>query len=142
MCDRFNARLCDICAKRGQLESLKWARSKGCPWTKPRRWSKEGTCCVAAIAGHLHILQWSRENGCDWDADTCSEAARAGHWDLLVWAIRNGVPMERLDFNLCDYAASFNRWDMVQLALNHGCSCSEDIHLRLLHHTGKACTTD
>ena len=30
--ERFKPTLCDQCAKRGQLNSLIWARSKGCPW--------------------------------------------------------------------------------------------------------------
>ena len=61
---RFKKKLCDICAKEGQLESLKWARSKGgCPWTQPRQYEEVGTCCVAARAGQLHILKWAVENG-------------------------------------------------------------------------------
>jgi hypothetical protein len=63
LCDRFKGRLCDICAKTGRLESLKWARSKGCPWSEPHRLIDVGTSCVAAMAGQLHILQWARENG-------------------------------------------------------------------------------
>jgi hypothetical protein len=35
-------------------------------------------------------------------------------------------------FNLCDFAAKEDRWDIVQLALNNGCSCSEDIQVELL----------
>ena len=79
--DRYRDVLCDECAKRGQLGSLKWARSKGCPWTKAG-WQK-GTCYVASRAGHLHILQWARANGCDWDSMTCSGAAGAGHLHIL-----------------------------------------------------------
>ena len=52
--DRYRDVLCDECAKRGQLGSLKWARSKGL-----------FTCRGASEAGHLHILQWTRANGCD-----------------------------------------------------------------------------
>ena len=149
LCDRFKKKLCDICAKKGQLESLKWARSKGCPWTQPQQYIKQGilhvtidTCSAAAEAGHLHILQWARENGCDWNWLTCYAAAEAGHWDVVVWAVQNGVSMDREDddddeddddqFNLCEFAASKDRWDIVQLALNNGCTCSEDIQLELL----------
>ena len=84
--DRYRDRLCDECAKRGQLGSLKWARLKGCPWTNiPADWSilPRGTCYIAAGAGHLHILQWARANGCDWDSMTCSGAAGAGHLHIL-----------------------------------------------------------
>ena len=51
--ERFKPTLCDECAKRGQLKSLIWARSKGCPWNEG---FGTGACYVAAGAGHLHIL--------------------------------------------------------------------------------------
>ena len=70
---RFKWKLCDECAKRGQLNSLIWARSKGCPWNEDY---SGGACYVAAEAGHLHILQWAREHGCEWDSWTCYAAAR------------------------------------------------------------------
>ena len=35
--DRYINKLCDECAKRGALESLQWARLKGCPWSKSDR---------------------------------------------------------------------------------------------------------
>ena len=85
--ERFKRKLCDECAKRGQLNSLIWARSKGCPWRKEFR---RGTCSLAAGAGHLHILQWAREHGCAWDLDTCRAAAEAGHLHILQWARENG----------------------------------------------------
>ena len=62
--ERFKPTLCCECAKRGQLKSLIWARSKGCPWNEG---DERGACYVAAEAGHLHILQWARENGCPWN---------------------------------------------------------------------------
>jgi hypothetical protein len=40
---------------------------------------------------------------------------------------------DEYQFNLCEFAASKDRWDIVQLALNHGCRCSEDIQLELLN---------
>ena len=54
--DRFKKKLCNICAKEGQLESLKWARSKGCPWTQPHQYIKQGL---------LHVT-----------IDTCNAAAK------------------------------------------------------------------
>jgi len=234
LCDRYKSRLCDICAHRGQLESLKWARCKGCPWTESHPYRVIGTCCVAARAGHLHILQWARENGCDWNSETCyaaagaghlhilqwarengcgwnsdtcraaagaghlhilqwarengcgwnpstcssaaeaghlhtlqwarengcdwdswtcSTASGAGHWDTVAWAVLNGVSMDRDDdedngdeyyssFNLCEYAASQDRWDIVQLAVNNGCSCTEEIQLELLSRLSIHNTTE
>jgi hypothetical protein len=103
----------------------------------------------AAGAGHLHILQWARENGCDWDSYTCSLAAREGNWDIVVWAVKNGVQMERDNdddddddegshFNLCEFASEADRWDIVQLAIDFGCTCSDDTRriLRFLYQLG------
>ena len=36
------------------------------------------------------------------------------------------------DFNLCDFAASKDRWDIVQFAMDNGCRCSDDIRDGLL----------
>ena len=91
---RFKAKYCSECAKRGQLDSLKWAREMGCPWgevdSKRMKLNSGGTCMEAAKAGHLHILKWLRKNGCPWNAWTCSAAAEAGHLDILVWAKEHG----------------------------------------------------
>ena len=119
LCDRFKDRLCDICAKTGQLESLKWARSKGCPWTEPDPWSSnKGTCSVAARAGHLHILQWAREHGCDWDSSICTAAAGAGYLHILQWARENGC-----DWNssTCSAAAGGGHLYIIQWARENGC---------------------
>ncbi|CAM9976802.1 unnamed protein product, partial [Scytosiphon promiscuus] len=53
--------ICKALALHGSLETLQYARERGCPWN-------EFTCCLAAARGHLRILQWLRENGCPWDA--------------------------------------------------------------------------
>jgi hypothetical protein len=99
---RFKNNLCDECAKRGQLDSLKWAKSKGCEWGRPgisgegyvytklSGYEYTGTCSFAALNGHLHILQWARENGCEWNRETCRAAAEGGHLDILQWARANG----------------------------------------------------
>ena len=55
----------------GNLETLKWLRSKGCPWS---RWA----CSSAAKHGHLEILKWLRSEGCPWDADACTEVKQRG----------------------------------------------------------------
>jgi hypothetical protein len=38
-------------------------------------------------------------------------------------------------FNLCEFAANKDRWDIVQLALSNGCRCSENIQLELNQHS-------
>ena len=47
-------------AGNGHLETLKWLRSKGCPWSAST-WSS------AAKGGHWEILRWLQSEGCPWD---------------------------------------------------------------------------
>jgi hypothetical protein len=64
----------------------------------------------------------------------CREAARAGHWNIVVWAVQNEVPMEDDYFNLCEFAAEHDRWDIVKLAVDNGCSCPSNIQQALMNH--------
>jgi hypothetical protein len=89
---------------------------------------------MAAGKGYLHVLQWAREHGCPWNSKTCRNFV--GNWAVVHWAVLNGVPMDNNDdiddddddddeyFNLADSAAAYNQWDIVQLAVDHGCKCS------------------
>ena len=67
---------------RGDVETLKWAREKDCPWDE----------LTAGHGGHLETLKWARENGCPWDKLTCSYAAERGHLEVLKWAREIGCP--------------------------------------------------
>jgi len=120
--NRLKDRLCNECAKRGQLDSLKWARSKGCPWSESRYYSI-GTIDIAARAGHLHIVKWARENGCDWSTRTCRSAAEGGHLDILKWLRENGC-----DWNSNAYfgAARGGHLDILQWLLENGWEWDED----------------
>jgi len=95
----------------------------------------------------LHILQWAREHGCDWDWHTCSAALDKGNLELLKWAIVSGCNMESNEdddnddddddgesFSLCESAAMKGYWDIVKLAWDHGCSCSDSIKLQCIQH--------
>jgi hypothetical protein len=62
---------CDIAAKKGHLECLKYAHENGCEWSAK-------TCFRVAHNGHLECLKYVHENGCPWDSDTCSNAALMG----------------------------------------------------------------
>ena len=62
--------------KGDHLETLKWLRSKGCPWD-------ECTCIFAAAEGHLDVLKYLHENGCPWNEMTCEVAAFGDHLDVL-----------------------------------------------------------
>ena len=41
---------------------------------------------------------------------------------------------DAVDFNLCKSAAMKGYWDIVKLAWDHGCSCSDRIKLQYTQH--------
>ena len=81
-------RFCELAARHGYLNLIKWARTNGCPWDVY-------TCSYAADGGHLEVLKWARANRCPWNEWTCSCAAIGGHLEVLQWAISNGCPYDR-----------------------------------------------
>jgi hypothetical protein len=48
--------MCEIAAKGGHLETLKWAGESGLPWDYD-------PCARAAEGGHLEVLQWVVKRG-------------------------------------------------------------------------------
>ena len=107
--------VCEKAARDGQLEVLKWARAKGCPWNSL-------TCRRAAGGGHLDLLKWARDNGCEWDAWTCAHAAEGGHLDVLKWARENGCWW---DVWTCAHAAGGGHLDVLRWARENGCEWDE-----------------
>ena len=77
--------LCQVAARRGQLEELKLLRENGFPWDM-------STCRAAARGGHLEVLQWARANGCPWDKYTLLYARTFDRRELENWATANGCP--------------------------------------------------
>jgi hypothetical protein len=68
---------CELVAKGGHLEVLRWAREHDCPW--------DGLTCVrAAAGGHLEVLRWARETGCPWRKDFC-HAVSWNHPETQAW---------------------------------------------------------
>merc|ERR1711934_735087 len=67
----FSTEITGAAARGGQLETLKWLRSKGCPWD-------EDACAGAAESGHLEMVKWLRSEGCPWDARVWGFFRRAG----------------------------------------------------------------
>ena len=150
----WNGQVCTQAARRGHLHVLQWARANGCQWNI---W----TCSAAASEGHLDILEWARSKGCLWSSSTTSEAASNGHLHILEWATANGCsldvssfstvsirkpvnweiiqwlidkqcPMEGAYFNFCEFAVTEEKWELVQLAINRGCSCPDYIRDELV----------
>ena len=95
----------------GNLETLKWLRSKGCPWSG---WA----CSSAAKHGHLEILKWLRSEGCPWDEGTFTAAVERGHLQMLKWLRSKGCPW---DGWACEYAATRGKLDLLRWAIDNGC---------------------
>ena len=106
----FKDALCDACSKRGQLDSLKWARKKGCPWHKTDRDNKAAheiglEDMLYINPGMTDTLQfWSdrelaqiaefflEEQNHVTEKGACVLAARAGHLHIIQWAREDGCP--------------------------------------------------
>ena len=97
---------CALAAFEGNLELLQWLRSQGCPWD-------ERTCSHAAIEGYLELIQWARSQGCPWDKGTCTNAAKGGHLKLLQWVRSHGCPW---DEQTCSWAAWGGNLEFLQWA--------------------------
>jgi len=68
---------------------LEWAHEEGCPWDQT-------ACANAAVRGNLPMLQFLRDNGCPWDYRTAAAARDRGHDSVLEWALENGCPDDYL----------------------------------------------
>ncbi len=98
-------------AENGHLETLKWARENGCPWSE---WDAR-TCSDAAKGGHFELLKWVRENGCDWDHWICIYASKKGYMNILKWARENGCPWSE---DVCINATK--KWKVGDVAMGDG----------------------
>mmetsp|Transcript_10481 Transcript_10481/g.20934 ORF Transcript_10481/g.20934 Transcript_10481/m.20934 type:complete len:491 (+) Transcript_10481:160-1632(+) len=130
--------VCTVAARGGHVETLEWARRKGCPWDEGtcREAARRGrlkllqalrhggcewdpsTCRGAAEGGHLEVLKWVRAAGCGWDEGTCAGAARNGHFGVLVWARGEGCPW---DWSTCREAAGNGHLKIFKWATEQGC---------------------
>ena len=107
---------CQNAADGGHLEVIKFLREKGCPWN-------EATCYHAAEGGHLHVLKWAHENGCPWNAETCRWGAWKGHLDVIKYAHDNGCPWNA---GTCRDAAWGGHLHVLKYAHENGCPWDED----------------
>ena len=84
-CSRLSPDFCDAAAERGNLELLRYLRSRQCQWN--------GQTCLkmAARHGHLRMLQWmcEHEPSCVWDATLSDMAAHWNHPEVLLWLLRD-----------------------------------------------------
>jgi hypothetical protein len=100
--------ICNVAAREGSLECLRYARKSGCPWTV---W----TCMIAACVGSLECLEYAHENGCPWNEWTCNRAAEAGYLECLKYAREHGCPWDEW---VCAWAAEAGSLECLKYA--HG----------------------
>jgi hypothetical protein len=105
--------LCNIAAREGNFNVLKYLRSIHCPW--------DGRICASAAKnGHLDVIKWCRQNGCEWDKWTCYNAARNGHIDILKWCRQNGCEWRQ---STCKALERRRYFDVLQWSFENGCKC-------------------
>ena len=138
---RFKKILCDECARRGELDSLKWARSKGCEWTQP---VSDAECMEVLKRTGLYsrtpfISKQLIRSDCIFFAGdgmmkrgTCFVAAQAGHLHIIQWARENGC--EWYD-ETCKAAVESGHWDIARWCIDNGCRCSESMRTEILSKT-------
>jgi len=88
---KFNKNeVCNIAAKNGWLDLLKWARHSSLTFGNGCEWNSK-VCRYAAWNGHLEVIKWAIQNGCEWNSKVlCRYAAQNGHLEVLKWAKLNG----------------------------------------------------
>ena len=124
------ATLCVCAAKSGNLEMIKWLRSRGHPLVDPDHPYPRKALNEVAARGHLAALGWYRENGFP-----------RHHRDVSysVWRgiTRRGVALEALDWcvaevnppiplvDLAGHAGASGRIDLLVWLVSHGCPCTK-----------------
>lgn len=107
----WNSHVCDEAAANDHLELLKWARDRECPWNA-------NTCISAAQNGRLEILKWLHEQKCPWGESTCTKAALGGYLETLKWLKEQGCPW---DTSTCSHAAYNGHLELLQWARGQAC---------------------
>jgi len=105
---------CSWAAAVGDLDTLRWLRTRGCPWT-------DVTCSQAAYGGHLPVLQWVRAQDppCPWDEWTCYGAASEGHLQVLQWLRAQDPPCCWDLPEAFSVACYHGQWEVVQWLVQH-----------------------
>jgi len=116
----LTAETCKVAAACGQMRTLKWLKSRKCPWNS-------GVCTAAARHGHLEILKWAREQGCPFGflgQGTAGAAARGGHLKVLMWLKDHGCPPT---VNAMYCAATGGHLHVLRWLTGRGLRCDEGV---------------
>jgi hypothetical protein len=82
---KFDASICASASFGAQLETLKWLRSRKCPWD-------ERVCDHAVEFGYEDLFCWAADNGAPINDSVPEIAARRGCLKILECADEHGVP--------------------------------------------------
>jgi hypothetical protein len=76
---------CEVAARGGHLDVLKYARENGCLWEVSSPY--KGMCISAIIGGNVECLKYVQERKCQMPLDNrpCERAAEHGHLEMLKY---------------------------------------------------------
>ena len=87
----WNAKTFMCIAEGGNLEVAKWAKERGCPWTR------SGLAPRPRVAATWRCCSGRERTAAPWNEWTCRDAAEGGHLEVLQWARANGCSVGRVD---------------------------------------------
>ena len=96
--------ICDLAAKGGQFEVLKWAREQGYHWSSL-------TCTYAAGINRFDIVNWARDSGCRWSDLTLAAAVENENFDAVKQLCSRGITVSLHAYNA---ACKTGRIDIFQ----------------------------
>ncbi len=96
--------LCSTAALNGNLELLKWARSKD----PPISWDSY-MCMNAAFNGDIDMIIWARSQDppCPWDQCSSINALMKGHMDLVWYLYTSKAPYPCHVYHIHDNCRAF-----------------------------------
>ncbi len=103
--------MCELAAKNGQLDVLKWAN--GCDVS-------EKLCNNAAKRGHFDVLKWLYINNRLRTYVLCEYVAKGGHLPILIWC--HALNLDEYDSGgICSEAAKYGHLHVLKWAHENGC---------------------
>ena len=98
-------------AEGGQLATIKWLRSKKCPWDTK-------ACSGAAKNGHFEILKYLHENKCPIDYSAYETAIKNGDLDIVKFLYENDCV--HIDNDGATIAFKTGQMDILKWLIDHG----------------------
>jgi len=114
-------------AFRGDIQALEWL---SCHGFDP---SGEYLAITAVGEGHADVLEWfcERDEGVKFKSSVLHAAAHGRKWTIVKWLCDRGCSSTSPD--ICAYAMSSSRLDMVEYLRTHGCPWDERVSYCAAH---------